>query len=129
MPDKFETIARALFPDDYHDGTDCRAEVGNEGAPCRHCAYRREEWLKRVASVKAAIEAVPAPADPVRDAAGDMLAALRDIAATPKQGEPEDANPNYVQNWEDEMGRYAIERLHAIIDTARALIAKAEGRS
>jgi hypothetical protein len=69
------------------------------------------------------------PPDPARNAAPDMLEALRDIAKTPKQGEPEDGDPRYEQNWEDEMGRYAIKRLHTIIDTARAAIAKAEGRA
>lgn len=68
MPAKIESIARALFPDDYHDGTDCRAEVGREGEPCRHCAYQREEWLKRVASVKAAMEAAHVPADHAAEA-------------------------------------------------------------
>ena len=53
--DRAETIARALFPDDYHDGTDCRAEIGREGQPCNACASRRDAWASRVASVHAAI--------------------------------------------------------------------------
>lgn len=51
-----ETVARALFPDDYHDGTDCRAEIGREGQPCSICAMQREAWLERVAKVREAVK-------------------------------------------------------------------------
>ena len=41
-----EHIALALFPDDFHDGSDCRAEMNREGKPCRVCADNRERWLR-----------------------------------------------------------------------------------
>jgi hypothetical protein len=48
-------VARSLFPDDYSDGGDCRAEHGREGEPCRICAARNEAWQARVNEVRAAM--------------------------------------------------------------------------
>jgi hypothetical protein len=36
-------VAARLFPDDVTDGTDCKAEIGREGLPCRNCA-RANAW-------------------------------------------------------------------------------------
>ncbi len=55
--------------------------------------------------------------------------ALRFIAGTPKQGEPEPNDPSYRQNWEDEMGKYAIEALHEVIDVARKALKIADAGS
>lgn len=52
-----ERLARRLFPDDYHDGYDCRMEVGNEGNPCRACAEQAANWTAAVAKVDAALKA------------------------------------------------------------------------
>ena len=68
-------------------------------------------------------------------AAPELLAALRWIAMTPKEGEPElggwtfPDEPPCLQSWDDDLGVSAIEALHNLIDEARAAIAKAEGRS
>lgn len=51
------TAARLLFPDDYHDGSDCRNEYGREGLPCRYCAEQRSNWLARVDQTRSAIKA------------------------------------------------------------------------
>lgn len=48
--------------------------------------------------------------------------ALRAIASTPKQDEPEEEGSLYRQDWTDEGGKYAIEALHHIIDIARAVL-------
>ena len=56
--------------------------------------------------------------------ASEMLAMLKDVAETPKHGEPEPSDPEFNQDWEAEMGRHAIARLHELIDCARAVIAK-----
>lgn len=47
--------ARELFPDDYADGTDCRAEIGKEGEPCSACAENNRRWNERVEQVRAAM--------------------------------------------------------------------------
>ena len=57
--------------------------------------------------------------------APELLAMLQNVAETPKHGEPEPSDPEFNQDWEAEMGRYAITRLHELIDCARAVIAKA----
>ncbi len=57
--------------------------------------------------------------------APELLALLKDLAETPKHGEPEPCDPEFHQDWEAEMGRYAIARLHELIDRARAVIAGA----
>lgn len=64
-----------------------------------------------------------------RDAARDMLAVLGEIASTPKEGEPCPEAPAYQQSWTDEGGRYAIERMHDLIDAARVVIAKVKGQA
>lgn len=56
--DRAEALARRLFPDDYHDGSDCRAEVGREGQPCRACAERAEAWQARLAQVRTSLTEV-----------------------------------------------------------------------
>jgi len=56
--------------------------------------------------------------------APELLAMLQNVAETPKHGEPEPCDPEFDQDWEAEMGRYAIGRLHELIDCARAIIAK-----
>jgi len=48
-------VASALFPDEVTDGTDCRSEVGREGAPCRFCAEKNEAWTSRVREVRKAM--------------------------------------------------------------------------
>ena len=55
----------------------------------------------------------------------ELLAALQDVAGTPKQGEPEPCDPEFNQDWEADMGKYAIARLHELIDSARVALAKA----
>jgi hypothetical protein len=59
----------------------------------------------------------------------DMLAALKEIAETPKHGEPCPKAPEFKQSWDDNSGRYAVDKLHEIIDAARAALAKAEDRA
>lgn len=56
--DRVAALARRLFPDDYHDGSDCRAEVGREGQPCRVCAGRFADWQARVVEVGASLKEV-----------------------------------------------------------------------
>ena len=56
--------------------------------------------------------------------APELLTMLQDVADTPKHGESERCDPEYPQDWEAEMGRHAIGRLHELIDSARAVIAK-----
>lgn len=53
--DRAIITARALFPDEVADGSDCRAEVGREGEPCRSCAARNTAWIERVREVRAAM--------------------------------------------------------------------------
>lgn len=48
-------VASALFPDEVADGSDCRAEVGREGEPCRACAARNAAWADRVREVRRAM--------------------------------------------------------------------------
>lgn len=48
-------VASALYPFEFADGGDCRAEHGREGQPCSACAYRNEEWKTRVREVRAAM--------------------------------------------------------------------------
>lgn len=60
-------------------------------------------------------------------AAPSMAELIKDIAETPKHGEPCPDAPEFQQSWEDECGRYAIDRLHDIIDAARAAVAKVTG--
>lgn len=48
-------VARALFPDEIADGSDCRAEHGREGEPCRVCAENNQRWKDRVREVRAAM--------------------------------------------------------------------------
>jgi hypothetical protein len=53
--DRAITAARLLFPDEVADGSDCRAEIGREGEPCRSCAARNAAWVARVREVRAAL--------------------------------------------------------------------------
>lgn len=48
-------VAARLFPDEVADGSDCRAEVGREGSPCRACESRNAAWIARVREVRAAM--------------------------------------------------------------------------
>lgn len=48
-------VAYRLFPDEATDGSDCRAEIGREGEPCRACAARNENWAERVTQVRRAM--------------------------------------------------------------------------
>lgn len=50
-------IATRLFPDSVTDGSDCQAEIGREGQPCRACFEKNREWNDCLETVKAAIEA------------------------------------------------------------------------
>lgn len=50
-----ERVARALFPGDWSDGSDCLNEQGREGMPCRICGHRNRHWQDRVTEVRAAI--------------------------------------------------------------------------
>ena len=52
--DRAESVARELFPGDFHAG-DCRAEHGREGQPCRICAALNEAWQARVQGVRNAM--------------------------------------------------------------------------
>lgn len=54
--DRVEKAARILFPDSYHDGTDCLSEVERIGLPCRHCAERFDEWLGKLKLARVALE-------------------------------------------------------------------------
>lgn len=57
-----ERIALRLFPDDFHDGHNCRGEYGREGQPCRICADNIERWRDRVTAVLDAVNAeLPPP--------------------------------------------------------------------
>jgi hypothetical protein len=49
--------AATLYPEEVTDGSDCRAEVGREGEPCRACAAANERWTERVRQVRAAMMA------------------------------------------------------------------------
>lgn len=48
-------VAVRLFPDESTDGSDCRAEVGREGQPCRACESRNAQWAARVTQVRRAM--------------------------------------------------------------------------
>lgn len=48
-------VAKALFPDEAANGTDCRAEIGREGEPCRACADANAQWVERVRQVRQAM--------------------------------------------------------------------------
>ena len=48
-------LAKLLFPEDFHDGIDCRDEVGREGLPCSICADRAQHWNERVQRVDGAL--------------------------------------------------------------------------
>lgn len=48
-------VTAALFPDEIADGSDCRAEVGREGEPCRLCDARNTQWTERVRQVRKAM--------------------------------------------------------------------------
>lgn len=48
-------VAYRLFPDEATDGSDCRAEVGREGEPCRACASRNGAWAARVRETRLAM--------------------------------------------------------------------------
>ncbi|MDQ0317766.1 hypothetical protein [Amorphus orientalis] len=48
-------VAAKLFPTDMADGTDCRAEEGREGEPCRICEHNNEQWAQRVRQVRRAM--------------------------------------------------------------------------
>ena len=47
--------AARLFPDEVATGTDCRAEIGREGEPCRACACANRQWLRRIAETRLAM--------------------------------------------------------------------------
>ena len=64
-PEQVEHVARALFPEDYHDGSDCRGEIGKEGEPCGVCAGQIKAWRHRKAEVKLALESMPREPGPV----------------------------------------------------------------
>lgn len=49
------SVATALFPAEVADGSDCKAEDGREGEPCRICAGRNEVWTQRVREVRKAM--------------------------------------------------------------------------
>lgn len=50
-------IAKRLFPDLVSDGTDCKAEIGREGLPCRACHEKNQAWTLCLELVKTTIEA------------------------------------------------------------------------
>lgn len=51
-------LAELISPDDFHNGIDCRAEVGREGEPCSICASRARNWKAQVQRVTDAIHAL-----------------------------------------------------------------------
>ncbi|MCO5072091.1 MAG: hypothetical protein M9944_12875 [Rhizobiaceae bacterium] len=62
-----EKVARALFPDDIADGSDCHDEWGREGQPCSVCAGKNEWWQSRLKTVREALESISGPAsDPAK---------------------------------------------------------------
>ena len=48
-------VALELFPDDYHDGVDCRNQWDKPGQPCDICAGRKENWANRIIEVRKAM--------------------------------------------------------------------------
>ena len=44
-------VALDLFPDEFHDGSDCQSEVGRIGQPCRYCADLSRLWQARIDQV------------------------------------------------------------------------------
>jgi hypothetical protein len=48
-------VSLQLFREDATNGSDCRAEIGREGEPCRSCAAANERWADRVRSVRLAM--------------------------------------------------------------------------
>ncbi|MFG1270809.1 hypothetical protein V5F40_22925 [Xanthobacter sp. DSM 14520] len=62
------------------------------------------------------------PASQSQDKHDEVLAALQAIAATPKEGGHCPEDPRYQQSWDDEGGRYAIDKLHELIDLARKVV-------
>lgn len=44
--------ASILYADEVTDGSDCRAEIGREGKPCRICESRNDQWASRVRAVR-----------------------------------------------------------------------------
>jgi hypothetical protein len=55
----------------------------------------------------------------------ELFAALQGVAGTPKHGEPEPCDAEFNQDWEADMGKFAIARLHELIDSARAALTNA----
>lgn len=55
----------------------------------------------------------------------NLVQAIRCIAETPKQGEPEPGDPQYTQVWDEDLGKHAIEALHDQIDLARRALNEA----
>lgn len=53
-----DMIAAALFPDEFHDGRDCRDESGRPGEPCRTCGEQADAWNARREQVAAALASV-----------------------------------------------------------------------
>jgi hypothetical protein len=49
------SVARALFPGDYHSGIDCRSQIGKKGEPCDICAGQIEYWNILVNNVREAM--------------------------------------------------------------------------
>lgn len=49
------SVARALFPDEETNGSDCKGEIAREGLPCNVCASRNQQWFNRVAEVRRAM--------------------------------------------------------------------------
>lgn len=48
-------VAASLFAEEVADGSDCKAEIGREGEPCRICAAKNEAWTERVRAVRRAM--------------------------------------------------------------------------
>lgn len=76
------------------------------------CASLRQRMVNAAMSV---------PVEPSR------FDVLHEIAGTPKHGEPCPEAPEFPQSWTDDGGQYAIDKLHEIIESARAEIAKLAG--
>lgn len=57
FPQYVVDIVASLFPDDVHNGSDCRNEIGREGQRCRICEEHYQRWINTQKRVQDAINA------------------------------------------------------------------------
>jgi hypothetical protein len=55
---RVERVAKALFPEEFSDGTDCHDDNRRPGEPCEMCAANWAGWQERLTQVSNAIKGV-----------------------------------------------------------------------